>query len=108
MHGEFIGEIPSFGDFNGVDITDEVGNGGVRSGDFFPVPVLSRQPNDFGFISFAGYFIPAGFAYRREGIIVNFATPDDWNSFIQKAGEETHDAGLSLSSFTKEDDILAG
>ncbi len=54
MQGELVGEVAALGDLDGVDLADEVGDGGVGGGQLLAVALVAVHPFDGGVVAFGG------------------------------------------------------
>ena len=108
VDGKFIGKIAAAaGGTNGIDITDDVGHGDVRSGELFDEAVLTRHPGDRSVVAVGGDFFAAGAADGFQWVVVNFAAGDDGYLRIEQVDESAEDAALGLAAQAEQDKIMA-
>ena len=105
---QLVGQVMPLGHLDGVDLTDEIGNGYIRSRQFFRVTVLSRDPFQKGFSAHLRNLVAADLADGVVGIIVDLATGDLGNGFVEQIRHTTNDTGLGLPAFAQQYDVLAG
>ena len=55
MKRELVREVAPFGHLDGVDLADEVGYRGVRSGQFLAEALVAAHPLDGAFVTFCGH-----------------------------------------------------
>ena len=77
VDGLFVGEIAALGDFDRIDLADEVGDRDVRRGQLLAVALVAVDPCDRQGVAQLGRFLAAGAANRLERIVVDFAAIDD-------------------------------
>lgn len=108
VHDVFVGEVTSFGVFDEVDFSYEVGNGDVGGGEFFVVAVVTFDPFDGGFVAVDGELVFGVFGEGVERIVVDVGARDDGEVFVEEAGEHAEDAGLALPSQAEEEHVVLG
>ena len=103
VNGEFVGEIATATSrANGVDVTDDVGDGDIGSGELFDVALVARKPGDRSIVAFGGDAFAAGAANGTKGIVVDFAARDDGDFRVEKLDQAAQDAALRLAAQTEQ------
>ena len=74
VDGELIRQVSAFGDLDGVDLADEVGDRDVGCGELLAVAPIGRQPDELDGIAVVRDAILARRADRLEGIIVDLTS----------------------------------
>ena len=55
VDAEFVGDVLArAGGFDGIDVTDHVGDGDVGGGEFFDIAVVAAQPGDGSIVTVFG------------------------------------------------------
>ena len=102
-----IGEMPAFGNLDGIDIADKIGYGHIRRGELFAVAKAAVQPCNRGPIPEPGNLLSAVGADGRQRIVIYFAALQNRQPFIQQVRKAAHDAGFALAALAKENNIVA-
>ena len=97
-----------FGGLDGIQISDDVGNGDVGSGELFHVALLAREVGEGQVVSLFGNPPLAGAANGKERIVVDFAARDTGHLRVQKFSESSQDAALGLPAQPQENEIVLG
>ena len=103
-----VGEMPPLGHLDGVDLADEVGNGDVGGGQLFRIAVFAADPFDAGVVAGFGSPVAAALADGIEGVAVNLAAGNLGDGLVQQVDQAADDAGLGLTPFAQQDQVLAG
>ena len=108
VQGQLVAQVPALGDFDGVDLADEVGDGGVGSGQLLAVALRAVDPVDRR--GLAQFLDPVqGVARDRVvGVVVDFGAGDDGHPLVQQADQGPDDPGLGLTALAQEDEVVAG
>ena len=91
-----------------INITDDVGNRDVGSCQFLDVPLCAASILDRRPVALFLDKIAATPADRAEGVIVDLATCDDRDHFVEKIDETAQYPALRLAAETQQDHIVAG
>ena len=75
---------------NGINITDEISNRHIRRRKFFRKSIFSSEPVDFSIIALLLYQVDTMFTDWFVGIIVDLASFDNRDDFIQQCREDTY------------------
>ena len=59
MQSQFVREIATLGDFDGIDFTDEIGNGRIRRGELFAESITAVHPRNRSVVTARGDEIPS-------------------------------------------------
>ena len=108
VDGGFVGEVAAFGNLDGVDFADEVGDGDVGGGQFFGIAEVAAKPGNGGVVSHFGDDADSVGADGMEGVVVEFAAGNDGDLFVQQVDQGADEAGFGLAPFAQQDDVLAG
>ena len=108
MEREFIGQIATLGHLDGVDLADEISDRSIGSGQLLPEAILTMHPVDGCIVAPFGDEIAGVLGNRVIGIVVDLGTGDDGHPFVEQSGERTDHAGLGLTAFAEEDDVMTG
>ncbi len=78
VDGELVGQdVPTPSRFDGIHITDHVGDGDVGGSQFFDVPVFPGDPLEGGLVPQLLHQKPSVFGDGSEGIVVHLAAGQD-------------------------------
>jgi hypothetical protein len=72
MESELIAQVTAFGDFDGVDLADQVGDGGVRGGQLLAVALGTVHPGDGGVVAQLIHRVDGSTRDRVIGVVVDF------------------------------------
>ena len=109
VHGEFAGKfVASAGGFDGIDVSDEVGDGDVGRGQFFYVAVVGREPGNGRGVGLLGDEVAAAAADGDVRVVVDFASGDVRHLRIEQRGQGAQDAAFCLSAEPEQDEVVAG
>ena len=106
VDGELIRQVSAFGDLDGVDLADEVGDRDVGCGELLAVAPIGRQPDELDGVAVVRDAILARRADRLEGIIVDLTSGDRRHLGIEELDQPPRDPGLRLSPLAEKDDVL--
>ena len=106
MDRVLVGEIFSLGDLDRVDLADEVGYRDIRRRKLFGISSLARDPFDLEQIAFLGDLFATGLADRLERIVIDLASFNDRDFFVQQAFEVADQARLGLSPLAQENHVV--
>ena len=105
---ELVTEVTTFGHLDGVDLTDEVGDGGIRRRQLLAETIVTVHPSDWCLVTVLSDEIACVTRHRVVGIVVDLAARDDGHPFVEKIGEAADHARLGLTPFAEEDHVVTG
>ena len=108
VDGELVGQVATLGDLDGVDLTDEVGDRRVGSGELLAEAPVAVDPLDRRFVAALGDEQPRVLRHRVVGVVVDLTPGDDRHPLVEQLGEPTDHAGLGLAALAEEDHVVAG
>ena len=108
VDGELVGEIAALGHLDGVDLTDQVGDRGVGSGELLTEAAVAVDPLDRRLVAALGHEQPRVLRDRVVRVVVDLAAGDDRHPLVEQLGEPADHAGLGLPALAEEDHVVAG
>ena len=108
VDGQLVGQIAALGHPDGIDLADEVGDGGVRRGQLLAVPVVTVYPVHWRVVAQLGHQVPTVARYRRVRIVVDLGPGHDRHPLIQQARQAADEARLGLAALAQEDHVVSG
>ncbi|CAB4948911.1 unannotated protein [freshwater metagenome] len=87
MDGLFIGKMSTLGDFDGIDLADEIGDRGIGGGELLAVALVSVHPANWSGVAHFGHEVASGLGDRGVGVVVDLGTGDDRHPFVEQIGE---------------------
>src|SRR3984893_19375247 len=107
MHGQLATQsVAAAGSFDGIDVTDQVGDGDIRGSQFFHITVFRGEVLDANVISDASYFVAAPAADRGIRIVVNLAASKIGHEGIEKSREGPQNTALRLAPQSQQNEIV--
>ncbi len=103
-----VPEGAALGDLDGVDVTDEVTDGGVGRGELLPVAQRPVQPADGQVVALGDDATPGRGRQRGVGVLVELGALDDGGPLVEQADEGAQQTRLALAAFAEQDDVVAG
>ena len=107
VDGQLVAQVASLGDFDRVDLPDEVGNRDVGCRQLFRIPVFARQPLDRRAVAAFGETGTAFGGDRPERVLGDFGSLDHRCFVVEQRGQATDEARLRLAPFAEKNDVLA-
>jgi hypothetical protein len=108
VNGQLIRQVAALGHFDGVDFTNQIRNRNVRSGKLLAVAPVATDPIDLHAVAVLRHEVKAASADGRVRVVVDLASGDRGNLFIEQADQRAHDPALGLTALAKKDDVVAG
>ena len=108
MQGELVGQVTTLGDFDRVDLADEVGDRRVGRRQFLAEARFTVHPFDRGVVAVLTHQIAGVLRHRVIGIVVDLGSGDHRQPFVEQRHEQPDHAALRLTSLAEEDDVVAG
>ena len=108
VQGQLVGEVAALGHLDGVDLADEVGDGGVGGGQLLAEAVVAVHPLDRGVLAVLGDQVAGVPGHRVVGVVVDLGAGDDRHPLVEQVGERADHAGLGLTPLAQEDHVVAG
>ena len=88
MDGEFVGDVlTAAGGFDGIDVTDHIGDGDVRSGEFLDVALAWGEPRDGSFLAHFGQQVAGIGGDGMKRIVMDLAAGHVRNIRIEQGGQ---------------------
>ena len=99
-------QIAAFGDLDGIDLADQIGDGDVRRRQLLAVALFPRQPRDGRFVAGFGHDgAPLG-GDRTERILGDLRALDDRRLLVEQRRQATHQPRFRLPALAKQHDVL--
>ena len=103
-----VAERATFGHLDGIDVADEVGDGGVGGGELLGVALVAVPPHDGQLVAELG-----GAATRLRGdrgvrVLAQLGAVDDGRPLVEQADDGTQEAGLALAALAEQHDVVTG
>ena len=98
--------VPAPGCFDGIDITNQVGDGDVGRGQFLHITFFGSEICNRSFVAPLGDQVPATAANGRVRIVVNLATGDVRRLRIKQSCQRAQDAALGLPAQAQQDEVV--
>src|SRR2546425_1732529 len=108
VDGELVGEVAALRNFDGVDLSDQVGDGDVGRREFLAVTLVAVYPGYLDTIAVPRDEVEAVTADRRERVVVDFATRNGRDQRIKEGDERAHDTALRLAPLAEHDHVVSG
>ena len=108
VDGELVREIAAFGDPDGVDFADEIGDRGVRGGELLAVALAAVHPRHRQVLARFGQQVLGEPGDRMEGVVVDLRVGDDREPLVEQADHGADDPGLGLAALSQQDDVVSG
>ena len=105
---QFVSQVASFRHLDGVHLAYQVGDGDVGGRQLLRIPRVPVNPRNGRVVPQLGHLVATSPAYRVVGVAVDFATGYGRNAFVQQVCERPQEAGLGLTAFPQQDDVLPG
>ncbi len=106
MQCQLVAEVAAFGDFDRVDLTNEVGNGGIRGGELLAVSLRPVHPRDGRVFAQVGHRINGPPRNGAVRIVVDLRALDDGKPLVQQADESTDHPRLGLPPLPQQNDVV--
>ena len=103
-----VREVAPLGDFDRIDLADQIGDGNVGSRELFAVTRIAVDPRDRKIIAHFVELLAADAADRFVRIVVDLAALNDRYALVEKGHETPNQARFSLSAFAEKDHVMAG
>ena len=108
MDGQLAAEfMPTARCFNGIDITDKVGDGDIRRVQLFNIPLFGREISDRSCIPMFAYLVVAALADRRIRVVMNLASRNVGHLLIEKRGKRAQYPAFRLAAQAQENEIVS-
>src|SRR5712691_10448464 len=101
MNGLLIGQITPLGHLDGIDLTDEIGDGDVRGRQLLSVALITRQPANLQVVSAFGRQATTWRGEGRERILRNLGVANDRYVLVEQGDETADDTRLRLAAFAE-------
>ena len=108
VQGLLVGEVPTLGDLDRVDLADQVGDGGVGGGELLAVAQRAVHPVDRRVVAQLGDQRQRVRRDRGVGVVVDLGTRDDRHPLVEQVDQRADHAGLGLTALAEEDHVVAG
>src|SRR5262245_27507624 len=107
VHTEFAANrMTALRGLNWVDVADDIGNRDVRRRKLFDISLVPTAILNKCAITEFGNEIAATSTDRLEGIVIDFATGNDGNDFIQQRNQIAQDPAFGLSPQPEKDHVV--
>ena len=103
---QLVVQAATFGDFDGVHLADEVGDGDVRRGELLAVALVARHPGDGRLVASLGDDCAPARGDGAERILGNLGAVDHRHFVVQKRRQAAHDPRLRLPPLAEQHDVL--
>ena len=108
VNGLRVAERAPFGDLDRVDVTDQVGDRGVRGGQLLGVPNAAVPPADRQRVTeFLRAALPAD-GDRVVRVLADLRPRDHRRPLVEQPGQRAQQPGLALTALAEHDDVMAG
>ena len=108
MHGQLVRkQVPAAGRLDRVHVPDDVGDGHVGRGQFFHVALVPREPGDGRTVSLFFQQEPPVFGDGLERVVVDLATGEHGNFFVQQRHQRAENTALRLAAQSQQDEVVA-
>src|SRR5205807_3408640 len=107
MDGQLICEIAAFGDLDGVDLTDEIGDRDVGRGELLAIATIATDPRYLDAVAFLGDQVETPAADRFVRVVVDLASCDHRHLLVEQADQGSHDPALRLAALPQHDHVVA-
>src|SRR5262249_53904809 len=101
-----VGEVAPFGDLDGIDLADQIGDRHIRRRQLLAVAPAPIDPLDLQRLALRRLRLATGLADRLFRIVVNRTSLDDRNLRIEEGQQSPDDARLRLTTLTEEDYVV--
>ena len=108
MDGLLVGEVAPLGDFDRIDLADQIGHRDVGRRQLLGIAPLASDPFDFQLFAELGRPPPAGAANWPIRIVVDLAALDRRHALVEQVGEQSDEPRLGLSALAEKDHVMAG
>ena len=108
MDRQLVRKVPPLGDFDRIDLADQIGDRDVRRGELFAVSFFAPEPGDFRPILQGPKLFLTAFANRVVGAVVDLAPGQGRDLFIQQVDHAADHPGFRLAPLTQKNYILPG
>ena len=108
VQGELVGEVAALGHLDGVDLADQVGDGGVGRGQLLAVAVAAVDPGDRGVVAVLGDQGSSVGGDGGVGVVVDLGAGHHRQPLVEQADEAADHAGLGLAPLPQHDHVVAG
>lgn len=108
VNGLRIAEAPTLGHLDRVDVSDQVGDRGVRRCQFLGVPLAAVSPGDREVVT---QFLGSTYRSRCDRLVrvlPQFRAFDDGRPLVEQEPESAKQPRLSLTSFAEQNHVVAG
>ena len=92
---------------DGVDVADQVRDGGVRRRQLLAVARRAVQPRDRRLVARLGDAVARELGDRRERVVVDLGALDLGHVLVEQVRELAHQAALRLSAQAEQDEVVA-
>src|SRR5690606_4813784 len=94
--------------FDWIELSDDVGNRDIRSGEFLHVSILAAQKSDGKIVPFFSQSSLADFGDGKKWIVVDLRTFNNRNLFIEELDKRPQDPALRLATKSQQNKIVLG
>jgi hypothetical protein len=106
VDGFLVGHVAAFGDLDGVDLADEVGDGHVGRRQLLAVAGLAPHPGQRQILAEFGRTPPARSTDRRGRVVVDLAAFDHRHPLVQQRRQRAHQTGLALAALAQQHHVV--
>ena len=108
MKGFRTGKVASFRMLDHVDFADQVGDGHIRSGQFFGISAIAANPFDGSFVASGADQLAGHVRYGCQWVVVDLRARHNRNGIVQQVDQLSQKACFGLSTQTQQKDVVAG
>ncbi len=105
---ELVAQVAALGDLDRVDLADEVGDGGVGSGQLLAVALRAVHPVDRRGLTELVDAVEGEARDRVVGVVVDLGAGDDRCPLVEQPDQGADHAGLRLAALAQQDDVVSG
>ena len=108
VDGLGVAQAAALGDLDGVDVADEVGDGGVRGGQLLGVALGAVPPGDRQVVALVGDAATARGRDRLAGVLADLGAGDHRRPLVEQGHEAAQQARLALPALAEQHDVVPG
>ena len=108
VDGLGVAQAAALGDLDGVDVADEVGDGGVRGGQLLGVALGAVPPGDRQVVALVGDAATARGRDRLAGVLADLGAGDHRGPLVEQGHEAAQQARLALPALAEQHHVVPG
>ena len=108
MDGEFVGEVAPLGYLDGVNLSNQVGNGYVGSSELLGVSLFAQDPPYGNVVSILRDGALALCADGCEWVAIDLTAVHCGDRFVEQVHHVANEPGFCLSALAEQDYVLSG